>query len=177
MHEATGQSTGLDQNVASERIAAFKAGMGRLAAGVSVITAAHEGRCFGYLATAVTSLSTDPPSLLICTNASTSAHDPISLSGTFCVNLLATGHREIASRFSNSSLRDSRFADGDWITSVTGAPVLENALAAFDCEVVQRVPFHSHTIFIGEVRDVILNAAPIVPLVYLDRAYREIAPA
>ncbi|GEO87382.1 MULTISPECIES: flavin reductase family protein [Alphaproteobacteria] len=158
-----------------DRIAAFKAGMGRLAAGVCVITSAHEDAYFGYLATAVTSLSTEPPSLLICTNKATSAHDPISRSGTFCVNLLAVEHREIAKRFSDSNLRESRFASGSWKAGITGAPALETALASFECEVVRQVPFHSHTIFIGAVCNVILAETAIEPLVYLDRAYRNIA--
>lgn len=160
-----------------DRIAAFKAGMGRLAAGVCVITSAHDDAYFGYLATAVTSLSTEPPSLLICTNKATSAHDPISRSGAFCVNLLAVEHREIAKRFSDSSLRESRFAVGSWRAGATGAPALKTALASFECEVVRQVRFHSHTIFIGTVRDVTLAETAIDPLVYLDRAYRNIAAA
>lgn len=132
--------------------AEFKRGMRRLAAGVTIITTAHDGKRHGLTATAVTSLSADPPQLLVCVNRQAGAHDLIHAGERFCVNVLGQRHQPLAARFANHTIReDERFRAGQWITLVTGAPVLADALASFDCEVLERVRSASHTIYIGRV--------------------------
>ena len=136
----------------SSDLAEFKSGMRRLASGVTIITTAHDGQRHGLTATAVASLSADPPQLLVCVNRTAGAHDLIHAGERFCVNVLAQRHRALATRFSTHGVSETeRFKAGKWTTLATGAPVLEDALASFDCEVLERVRAASHTIYIGRV--------------------------
>ena len=141
-------TTSLPATSASE----FKLGMRRLAAGVTIVTTMHDGKRHGLTATAVTSLSVDPPQILVCVNRRAGAHDLIHAGERFCVNVLAQRHRPLAARFANHAVNEhERFRFGKWTTLLTGAPVLEDALASFDCEVLERVISSSHTIYIGRV--------------------------
>jgi flavin reductase (DIM6/NTAB) family NADH-FMN oxidoreductase RutF len=79
--------------------ALYKGGMRRLAAGVSIITTEHHGERYGMAATAVTSVSAEPPTLLVCIGRSGSSHEPIRESGRFCVNVLAETDRAVAEGF------------------------------------------------------------------------------
>lgn len=154
----------------------FKAGMRRLASGVALITTAHDGRKAGLVATAVTSVSADPPTLLICVNKNASAHDVISASGHVCVNLLSTADEDLVAAFCQSSRRQERFTAGEWMTVGNGLPMLATSLAGFHCQVSQEFAYRSHTIFLCEVIDVMNAEPPFDPLVYLNQAYRRIEP-
>ena len=131
----------------------FKQGMRRLAAGVTIITTAVDGAPRGLTATAVCSLSADPPQLLVCVKRTAGAHDAIARSRRFCVNVLAHGHHNLAARFAgHDGVRgEARFRAGRWVALKTGAPALTGALAAFDCVVSEQVAATTHTIFIGRV--------------------------
>lgn len=149
--------------------ALFKAGMRRLASGVSVITTALHSEWYGLVATSVCSVSVEPPSLLVCVNRASSSHDAIHAAGVFCVNLLGQSDDAIATRFGDPQHRHARFANRDeWAVLATGAPALVGALASFDCEIAETVASGSHTIFIGTVRAAELWQNEIVPLIYLD---------
>ena len=134
----------------------FREGMRRLAAGVTIVTTLHEGERSGLTATAVTSLSADPPQLLVCVNRSATAHDLIHRGAKLCVNVLARRHQRLAARFAGEDGLQgaARFAFGRWTTLATGAPVLVDAIASFDCVVSEAVDSATHTIFIGRVVDV-----------------------
>jgi flavin reductase len=150
----------------------FKSGMRRLASGVSLITTEDmQGAWHGMIATSVTSVSAEPPTLLVCINRSASCHDPLIGSGVFCVNFLGEDNDAIAAVFSSSKLKDKRFQEGDWRRIATGAPALAGSLASFDCRVKQRLESDSHTIFIGSVEAIELWDAPLSPLVYMNGGY------
>lgn len=151
---------------------AFKAGMRSLAAGVSLITTMDEGTPHGLVATAVSSVSADPPTLLVCINQAASLHDPLKRTGLFCVNLLREADAGLAHRFSSPERRHERFESGKWLISERVAPVLEDAVVAFECEVVGQFPHGSHTIFLGAVRCVHDYSQDRSPLVYFNRGYR-----
>ena len=178
---ARGQNTDLTETRSTSPAAAtagpdlFRLGMRRLASGVSLITTRHAGASHGLVATSVSSLTGEPPTLLVCVNRTTTCHDPIAEAGVFCVNMLAARHREIAAQFGSSKRRAERFRDGDWTHLVTGAPVLLDCLAAFDCRVETVVPYGTHTIFIGAVEAVRLPDDAIEPLLYVDGAFRDLA--
>jgi flavin reductase (DIM6/NTAB) family NADH-FMN oxidoreductase RutF len=150
--------------------AAFKKGMRHLAASVTLITTRHHDVRGGLTATAVCSVSAEPPQILVCVNKTASAHDPIGEAGFFCVNVLSPPHRKIAERFAGMDgvEGDDRFLDmGDWSTLSTGAPVLKGCPVSFDCRLVTRVAAGTHTVYIGEIVDVLLDpAAPA--LLYCD---------
>lgn len=149
---------------------AFRAAMRRLASGVTIITTRHNGVRGGLTATAVCSLTADPPQILVCVNRSASAHDLIAEGGNLCVNLLAHDHQGLASIFAGAVQGDARFADGKWATLVTGAPVLCDALASFDCVVREKVSTETHTIYIGRVVGVHADGLG-EPLLYASGSY------
>jgi len=162
----------------TERIDLFKLGMRRLAAGVSLITTRDEtGRRHGMIATSVTSVCLEPPSLLACINKTASSYEALVRAGVFCVNLLAEDADDVAMRFSSSKFRDLRFTEGGWSELETGSPVLDSAIASFDCRVTNTIEASSHTIFIGEVVDVRLPQMTLSPLLYLDGAFARCLPA
>ena len=153
----------------------FKLGMRRLAAGVSLITTVNQGTRHGLVATAVSSVTADPPTLLVCINKTASAHAHVSEAGILCVNILGETHEDVAGRFSSPVDREKRFDYNQWQTLRTGAPALVNAMVSFDCEVRQVVPYQSHTIFLAEIVSVELWAEAHRPLVYLDGRYCSVA--
>ena len=102
-------------------------------------------------------------------------HDAISRTGIFCVNLLSSGDVDLARRFSSSEARDQRFEENPWVKLVTGAPALPATLASFDCEVTQVISVHSHTVFIGAVRDIRLWQRDVDALLYVDGQYGALA--
>jgi len=153
--------------------AAFKKGMRHLAASVTLITTRHRQVRGGLTATAVCSVSAEPPQLLVCVNKSASAHDPIGHAGFFCVNILSPQHRKIAERFAGMDgvEGDNRFNDmGDWSTLTTGAPVLRGCPVSFDCKLVTEVAAGTHTIYIGEIVDIALDPNAHA-LLYCDGAF------
>ncbi|HWK43584.1 MAG TPA: flavin reductase family protein [Stellaceae bacterium] len=132
----------------------FKAGMRQLASGVTIIATQHDGERRGLTATAVCSVSTDPPTLLCCVNRQSKPHDLIEAAGCFSINVLAVEDAALANRFSGGETGEARFEVGSWGTLVTGAPILETALASFDCAVTETLDGITHTVFIGRVRAV-----------------------
>lgn len=133
--------------------ASYRALMRHQAGAVTVIAAGDRGSRAGLTATAVSSLSDNPPTLLACIGRHTGAHEVISSVGSFSVNLLASDQQVIAKRFAGESglHGEARFDDLAWQTMTTGAPVLEQALASLDCEVLESHGFTTHSIFIGRV--------------------------
>ena len=159
-------------------LARFKQAMRRLASGVALITTTRDGTPHGLVATSVTSVSGEPPSLLVCVNRTASAHDPILEARVFCVNLLASHNEAVAGTFTDPARRADRFSVGTWDVLETGAPRLVGALASFDCEVAEAMVYGTHTIFIGNVRAIGLQTEGAgEPLLYLDGRYHRLATA
>jgi flavin reductase len=157
--------------------ALFKRGMRRLAAGVSIVTTIEGATPHGLVATSVSSVCAEPePSLLVCVNRDASAHDVIDRAKVFCVNVLSASDVELAQQFSLPEFRGRRFEHCAWKPLVTGAPALSSALASFDCEITHVMPVHSHTIFVGAVRDLKLWQSEIDALLYLDGQYQVRSP-
>lgn len=147
---------------------AFRDAMRHVAATVYAVTTGHGGNRYGILATAVSSLSFDPPSLLVCVNRSASLHAPLAMAETFCVNVLGTGNRDVAEHFMNGQGRD-RFEVGDW-QDLHSVPVLATAQSSFVCLRRQCHDFGTHSIFIGELVAA-HHRTDAAPLVYFDRDY------
>ncbi|WP_063627792.1 flavin reductase family protein [Bradyrhizobium sp. WSM3983] len=153
----------------------FKAAMRRLAATVAIVTSQSDGRRHGMTATAVTSLTTTPPSLLVCINRSASIHEPIIRSRQFCVNLLACEHGHLVPIFSGKMTGEERFCSGDWAIGEFEIPYLANAQANVFCSVSETLAHGSHSVFIGNVEKVVLFGEPS-PLLYQEGAlYKSIA--
>ena len=151
--------------------------MRQLAGGVSIITTSGEGVRAGFTASSVTSLTLEPPCILVCINRKVSAWPTISREGRFCANILAVRHRALALRFSGAGgvHGAERFEEGEWITGPHGTPVLADALAAIECDLEEAVERHSHVIAIGAVRQIRLGGSG-APLVYAQGGYGGIQP-
>ena len=111
----------------------FRKAMRRLASAVTVISTTHEDRRHGMTATAVTSVSSNPPSLLACINRSASLHAPLIASGHFCVNILHGSQSDIADAFGGCASGDERFAAGAGRCMTTACPISRDAQASIFC--------------------------------------------
>lgn len=126
----------------------FRDVIGRLASGVTVITADHEGRRYGTTASAVSSLSLEPAMLLVCLNTSSSTGQVIAAARRFAVNILAEGQADAAMRFAG---KGEKFAGQPVVRGIAGQPLLEDALANLECRVVEEVTGGTHSVFLAEV--------------------------
>ena len=133
-----------------------------------------KGSEFGILATAVSSLSFDPPSLLVCINRTASMHEPMASADTFCINVLGLGNRDVADCFTGNSAEE-RFAAGVWVEE-HGVPVLANAQSSFVCRIAHRHVYGTHTIFVGELIAA-RHHENAKPLTYYDGHYIDISKA
>lgn len=141
---------------------------------VCVITTAIGSQRFGLTATAVSSVSADPPRLLVCINKSGVTHDKIHQAGKFCVNVLTEEQDRIAMIFAGMAgdVAD-RFDTGDWTTLKTGAPVLQGAVAAFDCLLGESSDQASHSVLFGDVVAT-TNQTGVDTLLYGGRRFRQL---
>jgi flavin reductase (NADH)/flavin reductase len=157
--------------------AAYKSAMRQLAGGVCIITSlGPEGQRAGLTATAVCSVSADPPTLLVCVNRDTRSHDVMREAGVFAVNVLDVLDQALAHRFAGTVARDARFDGACWTRLSTGAPVLESALASFDCRIAQVVDVGTHRVVLGAVQAVRLGPEGGKPLLYANRSYGGFTP-
>jgi flavin reductase (DIM6/NTAB) family NADH-FMN oxidoreductase RutF len=128
----------------------FRDALGQLASGVVVISMRVDGEDHGFTATSFTSLSLDPRLVLVCVVKAQRSHLQLEQAGHYAVSILGDAQRELAVRFAEAE-PDTRFADLAVARALTGAPILEGALAWVDCRIREIVPGGDHSIFIGEV--------------------------
>jgi flavin reductase (DIM6/NTAB) family NADH-FMN oxidoreductase RutF/DNA-binding GntR family transcriptional regulator len=138
----------------------FRDVVGHLASGVTVVTATADGRDFGITASSVTSLSLDPPSMLVCLKTGVPTSVAVRESGHYTVNVLGRGQELLAARF--AAPQDDKFAGVVTTRGSLGAPLLTDALAHIECRVVEQVESSTHTIYLGEaVRAVARDGEPL----------------
>ncbi|MGH7736323.1 MAG: flavin reductase family protein [Candidatus Tyrphobacter sp.] len=147
---------------------AYRRAMRRTVASVAVITAASDGRIHGMTATAVTSVSVDPPTLLVVVNRRTRTHPFIRESGRFAVNVLAAGQAKIARRF--AAALENQFDGVEHELHAAEVPVLAGTAATFVCVASDAIDVATHTIFIGKVER--SYSSMRAPLLYHDGVYR-----
>lgn len=146
----------------------FRTAMRRIAATVSIVTAAPR---VGMAATSVTSLTLEPPALLVCVKHTASLHAHIARLGTpFCVNVLAGSHGDLSMAFGGRASQEERFTIGDWREDERGIPWLADAQACLFCSVDALMDYGSHTIVIGRAQAVRLHGQ-VDPLIYGDGRY------
>ena len=153
----------------------FRQGMCNLAAAVNVITTQGAAGQAGFTASAVCSVTDSPPTLLVCLNRSASVFDTFNINKVLCVNTLAAHQMHLSNLFGGKTPMSERFAQGEWQTLKTLAPVLQDALVSFDCEVVQSMSVGSHDVLICEVKAIQHNQGHNA-LLYFNRAYCEPQP-
>jgi flavin reductase (DIM6/NTAB) family NADH-FMN oxidoreductase RutF len=152
--------------------AEFRGAMRHLPGGVSVITAGRGQAISGMTVTSVSSLSVEPPTLIVSINREASSWPLIRQFGCFGVNILGADQTAIAERFAGKGgLKGAeRFAGLETSTLASGVPLLAGALAAIDCEVEDIIERHSHALVIGRVLD-IRASAPSAALAYWHGEY------
>jgi flavin reductase (DIM6/NTAB) family NADH-FMN oxidoreductase RutF/DNA-binding GntR family transcriptional regulator len=128
----------------------FREVMGRFASGVTVITTVDQGLRFGSTASAVSSLSLEPPMLLTCLNSSSATGRAIASAGRFAVNILGEDHSDVAVRFATRDI--DKFQGIDIIDGLDDVPLLGEAIATMECEVSQTTTGGTHFVFLAEVR-------------------------
>jgi len=151
----------------------YRDAMARFAGAVHVLTTdGDEGRR-GTTVIAACSVSDRPPTILVCINRENVSNDLYKQNGRFALNTLGAQHQELANGFSGLTglSQDERFALGNWTTLSTGAPVLVDSLATFDCELSEWTDMATHRVLYGKVTGVRIGDS-VTPLMYYNRAYR-----
>lgn len=151
----------------------FVEAMRQAASGVTLVTTDGAGGRQGATVSAMCSVSADPPAVLTCIYGQGRTAAAVAANGVFCVNLLAEAQRPLAEIFAGR-VQSEPFGAGTWNVLATGAPVLDDAVAAFDCRVAQVIEHGTHSIFIGSVVEV--RAGRGLPLVYADRTFCRTMP-
>ncbi|MDK1390008.1 flavin reductase family protein [Sinorhizobium sp. 8-89] len=159
---------GPDYQVNSDSL---KCALRRLGAGVSVITTGEGEDRTGATVTSATALSIVPPCMLVSLNRSSSTWRAVARFGHFCVNILGHAHEMLADQFAGRGglMGAERYHGAEWTQLISGAPVLEDAAAAIDCEVEEAIERHSHVIVLGRV--VGISIGNDGSLVYRDGRY------
>ncbi len=127
----------------------FRHVVGHLTSGVCVVTTSVDGAPYGMTASSVTSLSMDPPMMLVCVNRAAPMAIQVSASGFFAINVLSDRGTQLATQFATPSA--DKFHGVTTSVGISGAPILEEALAHLECEVIEEVIGGSHLIFLGRV--------------------------
>ena len=149
--------------------------MRQWATGVSLVTAQDGGRPHGMTVSSFTSLSLEPPLVLISLENNARTHRMVIESGAFAVSILDAAQEDLADRFAGRIPDgEDRFAGLAYETAQTGSPLPQGALAFLDCEVVSAQPAGTHTVFIGQVVASVVRPGG-QPLLYYNRNYRRLA--
>jgi flavin reductase (DIM6/NTAB) family NADH-FMN oxidoreductase RutF len=160
---------------------AFRAAMRRLAGAVCIVASGEPGHRVGLTATAVCSITAEPPRLLVCLNKTTGTYDAIARNGVLSVNVLASDGVRLAKRFAGmvpGAAGEERFAEGRW-SMLAGVPVLDVACVALACRVVEVIPASTHSMFLCDVVAVHCGTEDQKEregLIYLEGRFRHLAP-
>lgn len=150
--------------------AIFKQALGSWASGVTIVTTQSGGKYGGMTASAFSSVSAEPPLVLVCINRRAATCEEVRESGIFAVNILREGQDALSNKFATPQDKASRFEGVAVAIGATGAPLLADSMVSLDCRVEQAIEAGSHTVFIGLVEEVVLREGN--PLLYYRGAYR-----
>ncbi|MEJ2748741.1 MAG: flavin reductase family protein [Anaerolineae bacterium] len=160
-------------NVGSEQ---FREALRHFPAGVTIVTikASNNEQPHGLTVSSFSSISPKPPLIMVTIDHRAKAYEMLEQEGTvFAVNFLAHDQMELSNRFAWIKDED-RFTMGDWGTAVTGAPILQNALAWLDCTIHDRYDTGNNSIYIGQVQASGIPRPDELPLIYWNRGYRHL---
>ena len=152
----------------------FREGMSRLVGAVTVITTDGPAGAGGFTASAVCSVTDDPPMLVVCMNRNSRQHAVFSTNGVLCVNVLTAHQENISRTFAGAATVQERFQVDRWSVLETGAPVLQNALVNFDTRIVQTIEAGTHSIFLCSIVTVRMESGAQSGLAYYDRKYHPV---
>jgi flavin reductase (DIM6/NTAB) family NADH-FMN oxidoreductase RutF len=161
-----------------EEQARLRGMMARFSTGVTVVAARHGPLLAGMTANAIATISVDPPLLMASISRKSETHVAIVGSHSFAVSVLAAEQRVLAECFAQptTAVKLQRFCDAAWHEAETGSPILDGALAYFDCRLTARHDGGDHTIFVGEIAAAGYRE-DAEPLIWFGSRYRLLAPA
>lgn len=167
-HDHAGPMTDAEQR-------ALRAMMAQFATGVTVVAARHGPLLAGMTANAIATISIDPPLLMASVNRRSETHVAIVGSHAFAVSILAEGQQALGDCFAQPITGEKlrRFCDAPWHEGETGSPILEGAIAYFDCRVTERYDAGTHSMFIGEI---VAGGyeGDVEPLIWFGSRYRQL---
>lgn len=149
---------------------AFKGAMRRLASGVAVVTANGANGPLGLTATSITSMTAEPPTVLVCVNQSASLHAALAVGQPICINLLSRHQQDVSGAFGGKLPPEERFGIGVWEPDHNGVPRLAEAQANISGKIDVLTPYCTHSIVIARIENVRLTD-PVSPLIYQDGGY------
>ncbi|MGR8933133.1 MAG: flavin reductase family protein [Gammaproteobacteria bacterium] len=151
----------------------FKKALQCWASGVTVVTTkSHSFGIQGMTVSAFSSVSAEPPQVLVCLNRSVATSEGIGESGVFAVNILGAGQTAVSNMFAGGGDHHERFASVAWELGEGGAPLLTESMASLSCKVVEKIAAGTHWIVIGEVQQTVLREGE--PLLYYKGGYRHL---
>ncbi|MGH3729116.1 MAG: flavin reductase family protein [Micromonosporaceae bacterium] len=153
----------------------FKRAASKFPSGVAVVTARHNGYVHGITVNAFSSLSLQPPQVLVCVARLSRLNEFVLQSNAFAVNILASDQQELSGRFARPGREPVTMLDAIGVASYqrsTGSPIIEGVAAFFDCTVVMACESGDHSVFMGDVLAADADADR-EPLLYFDRKYRQ----
>ncbi|KRB10472.1 flavin reductase family protein [Achromobacter sp. Root170] len=153
----------------------FKAAMRSLPAGISAVSTGDGDDMAGMIVSSLTSISADPPMVGFFVQQTASAHAPLLRNGRFVANILGEGHGEVIEAFMKNPQGKARFAQGGWVMNEHGAPVLPDALASIECDIVCTEKLGTHDLIVGKIRRTSCREAR--PVINFKSATHGIAPA
>lgn len=154
-------------------VESFKRTMASWASGVAIVTSRHGERVQGMTVSAFTSVSAEPPLVLICAERTTITHGLIQASGVFSVSVLAEDQQSLSDRFASKREEQRRFEGLTCESGETGCPRIPGAVAWLDCRVMQASEAADHVIHVAEV--VAAEIEERAPLIYFRVGYRGLA--
>jgi flavin reductase (DIM6/NTAB) family NADH-FMN oxidoreductase RutF len=156
----------------------FRRVLGHFASGVTVVTTwDSEGQPAGLTASSFTSVSLDPPLVLVCVALMAQSYQALHAHGRFAVNVLNLEHEHIARRFASSAGAAEKFEGMAYRPGSLGLPILENALAEIECTTVHVYPAGDHTIFVGQVEAAECRGdSGLEPLLYYRGRFHRLHP-
>ena len=157
--------------VASVEARLFRDVMGCFATGVTIVTATHEGATRGMTANAVTSVSLEPPLLLVAVSRVSSMYSVLGKADAFAVNILASEQEGVSTAFAHDG-DFARLSEVGYRSHGTGAPILDGVMAYADCRVFARYDGGDHELLLGEVVEVGIPRAEASPLLFFRGSYR-----
>jgi flavin reductase len=156
----------------------YRDAMARLGAAVNIVTTDGPAGRRGFTASAVCSVTDDPPTLLVCMNRNSESAAVFLENRVLCVNVLTADQQSLSPIFAGFGLPEGadRFSAGDWTALATGSPVLEGASVSFDCRVSQVTDVGTHHVLFCEV-DEIATSGSAKGLIYFNRGYHPLSVA
>ncbi len=151
----------------------FKQALQHWASGVAVVTSKSEQfGVRGMTVTAFSSVSVEPPQILVCLNQSADTGENIDQNQRFAVNILHAAQQDESNNFSGGRSQEDRFANTQWSAGRTGVPILDNSILSLECKVIEKVRAGTHWVIIGEIEATTCRSGE--PLLYFRGNYRQL---